>query len=80
MRRSTEGVYLSASNKYLADYASENVWREDTPRLSTDEKLRYLLRVAMRVGLSRWWRLERFRGGLARQAPRWHGGGRLQIF
>lgn len=56
MRRSAEGVYLSASNKYLADYAVENAWREDTRRLSTGKKLRYLLRVAMGVGLSLWWR------------------------
>jgi len=56
MRRSAEGVYLSASNKYLTDYAAENAWREDTRRLSTGKKLRYLLRVAMGVGLSLWWR------------------------
>lgn len=29
MRRSAEGIYLSPSNKYLADYAAENAWRED---------------------------------------------------
>lgn len=56
MRRSAEGVYLSASNKYLADYAVENAWREDTRRLSTGKKLRYLLRVALGVGHSLWWR------------------------
>lgn len=56
MSRSAEGVYLSASNEYLTDYAAENAWREDTRRLSTGKKLRYLLRVAMGVGMSLWWR------------------------
>jgi hypothetical protein len=56
MRRAAEGVYLSPSNRYLADYAVEAAWREDARHLSTGQKLRALLRVAMGVGLSRWWR------------------------
>lgn len=56
MRRSVEGIYLSPSNKYLMDYAAENAWREDTRRLSTGKKLQHILRVALGVGLSRWWR------------------------
>lgn len=56
MRRAAEGIYLSPSNKYLADYAVEAAWREDARHLSTGQKLRALLRVAMGVGLSRWWR------------------------
>ena len=56
MRRSAEGIYLSPSNKYLADYAAENAWREDTRKLSTLDRLRQLLRTAMGVGLSQWWR------------------------
>lgn len=56
MRRGVEGIYLSASNKYLKDYAAEQAWREDTRRLSTGKKLAHLLRVAMGVGLSLWWR------------------------
>lgn len=56
MRRAVEGIYLSASNKYLKDYAAEQAWREDTRRLSTGDKLKHLFRAAMAVGLSLWWR------------------------
>lgn len=55
--------------RYGGAVAAENVWREDTPRLSTDEKLRYLLRVAMRVGLD---------GGAENVfAAAWHAKGRV---
>lgn len=40
MRRAAEGIYLSPSNKYLADYAVEAAWREDARHLSTGQKLR----------------------------------------
>lgn len=56
MRRLVEGIYLSPSNKYLVDYAVEAAWREDVRRLSTGKKLRHVLGVALRVGLSLWWR------------------------
>jgi transposase-like protein len=56
MRRLVEGIYLGPSNKYLADYAAEAAWREDTRRLSTGKKLRHILGVTLRVGLSEWWR------------------------
>ncbi|QIM52831.1 transposase [Hydrogenophaga crocea] len=56
MRRLLEGIYLSPSNKYLIDYAVEAAWREDVRRLSTGKKLRHVLGVALRVGLSLWWR------------------------
>lgn len=56
MRRSVEGIYLSPSNKYLADYAAENAWREDTRRLSTAKRLRHVFKVALGVGMSQWWR------------------------
>lgn len=56
MRRSVEGIYLSPSNKYLADYAAENAWREDTRRLSTCKRLQQVFKVALGVGLSQWWR------------------------
>ena len=56
MRRLVEGIYLNPSNKYLVDYAAEAAWREDTRRLSTGKKLRHLLGVVLRVGLSQWWR------------------------
>lgn len=56
MKRAVRGVYLSASNKYLKDYAAEQAWREDTRRLSTSRKLAHLLHVALSVGHSLWWR------------------------
>jgi transposase-like protein len=56
MRRSVEGIYLSPSNKYLADYAAESAWREDTRRMSTGNKLRHILKTALSVGPSLWWR------------------------
>jgi transposase-like protein len=56
MRRAVEGIYLSASNKYLLDYGAEQAWREDTRRLTTGKKLVHLFRVAMGVGMSLWWR------------------------
>ena len=56
MRRLAEGVYLSPSNKYLADYACEAAWREDVREPSTGERLKALLKTALNVGLSVWWR------------------------
>lgn len=56
VRRAVEGIYLNPSNKYLHDYAAEQAWREDTRRLSTSQKLMHLLRNALKVGLSLWWR------------------------
>ncbi|MGB9109846.1 MAG: IS1595 family transposase [Telluria sp.] len=55
VRRAIEGVYLSASNKYLKDYAAEQAWREDVRRLSTAKKLAHLFRTVMSVGRSLWW-------------------------
>jgi transposase-like protein len=56
MRRLAEGIYLSPSNKYLLDYAGEAAWREDTRKLSTGNRLKALLKTALGVGLSQWWR------------------------
>ncbi len=56
MRRGFEGVYLSVSNKYPMDYACEMAWREDVRRLSTGKKLKHVLKTALSVGLSQWWR------------------------
>ncbi len=56
MRRSVEGIYLSPSNKYLADYAAESAWREDTRRMTTGKRLKHILKTALGVGLSLWWR------------------------
>jgi len=56
MRRLAEGIYLSPSNKYLLDYAGEAAWREDTRKLSTGKRLKHLLKTALGVGMSKWWR------------------------
>lgn len=56
MRRAAEGIYLNPSNKYLLDYAAEAAWREDVRRNSTGDKLDNLLKTALSVGPSRWWR------------------------
>lgn len=56
MRRASEGIYLNVSNKYLADYAAETAWREDTRRMSTGNKLVHILKTALSVGMSLWWR------------------------
>jgi transposase-like protein len=56
MRRGFEGVYLSVSTKYTMDYACEMAWREDVRRLSTGKKLRHVLKTALSVGLSQWFR------------------------
>lgn len=56
MRRSVEGIYLSPSNMYLADYSAESAWREDTRKMTTGGRLNHVLKTAMGVGLSLWWR------------------------
>lgn len=56
MRRAAEGIYLCPSNKYLADYACEAAWREDMREPPKGERFAGLLKTALGVGLSRWWR------------------------
>lgn len=56
MRRGAEGIYLSPSCKYIADYAAEMAWREDARRMSTGTRLKGLLSTVLQVGLSLWWR------------------------
>lgn len=56
MRRCDEDIHLNVSNKYLPDYGAEIAWREDTRRLSTGNRFKHLLRTALGVGLSLWWR------------------------
>ena len=56
MRRCDEDIYLNVSNKYLPDYGAEAAWRADTRRLSNGNRFRHLLRTALRVGMSLWWR------------------------
>lgn len=56
MRRAVHGVYLCPSNKYLADYAAEQAWREDVCKMPSGKKLAHLFRIVMGVGMSLWWR------------------------
>jgi len=56
MRRSVEGTYISPSNKYMTDYACEAAWREDMREPSRFDRFRGLLKTALGVGLSQWWR------------------------
>lgn len=56
MDRLVKGVYLNPSGKYLLDYSGEAAWREDTRHLPVGARLKHLFKVAMSVGLSRWWR------------------------
>lgn len=56
MRRAAQGIYLSPSNKYLSDYACEAAWREDAREPSRLARFRGLLKIALGVGLSQWWR------------------------
>jgi transposase-like protein len=56
MKRLVRGIYLNPSVKYLLDYAGEAAWREDTRRLSVGDRLKHLLKSALGVGLSLWWR------------------------
>ena len=56
MRRAVDGIYLSPSNKYLADYAAELAWREDTRRMTIGKRLKHILKTALGVELSLRWR------------------------
>lgn len=56
MKRAAVAIYLSPSNKYLADYACEAAWREDLREPSTGGRLLSLLKTVFNVGLSLWWR------------------------
>lgn len=56
MKRAVRGIYLNPSVKYLLDYAGEAAWREDTRRLSVGDRFKHLLKSALGVGLSLWWR------------------------
>jgi transposase-like protein len=56
MRRSAEGIYMNPSVRYLHDYGVETGWREDTRGLSNGKRLKHLLRTALWVGESIWWR------------------------
>ena len=56
IRRSEYGVFHGYRPKYLADYAWEFVWREDSRRRSPADKVLYLLSLALGSGRSIWWR------------------------
>lgn len=55
-RRMFFGQLHRLTPKYLVDYASEIAWREDTRKKSARFMLEQLLAMAMRTGLSAFWR------------------------
>jgi transposase-like protein len=56
MRRAEYGTYNGMRPQYLAFYASEFAWREDTRRLSLGQKFDDVLGKVLRCGLSKAWR------------------------
>lgn len=56
LRRGAEGIYLNQSGKYTHDYSVEQAWRSDYRRTPTGKRLLSLLRHALWVGPSMWWR------------------------
>ncbi|MEW6590236.1 MAG: IS1595 family transposase [Pseudomonadota bacterium] len=56
MRRAEYGTYHGMRPQYLALYASEFAWREDTRRLSLGQKFDDILGTVLRCGLSKVWR------------------------
>jgi len=49
-------MYLNIEPKHMLDYGTETAWRSDTRRLGNGGQLDNLLSVALRNGLSRFWR------------------------
>lgn len=56
MRRAEYGTYHGMRPQYLAFYASEFAWREDTRPLSLGQKFDDILGKVLRCGLSKAWR------------------------
>lgn len=56
MRRAEYGTYHGMRPQYLAFYASEMAWREDTRRQSLAQKFEGLLTMMFLCGLSKAWR------------------------
>ena len=56
LRRWEYGVSHGVRPTYLADYANEMAWREDMRRHSIRAQVEMLLKKALTVGHSRWWR------------------------
>lgn len=56
MRRSEYGVYHRMQPQYLAFYASEIAWREDSRHLTLRQKFEDVLSKVLRSGLSKAWR------------------------
>lgn len=68
MRRSEFGVFHGMRERYVAMYAAEAAWREDTRRMTRSERFRDLIKKAMQTGQSQaFWRYkqgERLKGDL----------------
>lgn len=56
LRRAEYGTYHGMRPQYLAFYASEMAWREDTRRQSLAQKFEGILTMVFRCGLSKAWR------------------------
>ncbi|MER2538713.1 MAG: transposase [Azonexus sp.] len=54
--RTEQGTYLNIEPKYMLDYGCEVAFRADTCRISTGNRLKLLLNLAMTVGRSQLWR------------------------
>ena len=55
LRRWEYGIGHGVHRIYLADYAAEMAWREDSRRRSIRQQVEQLLTQALRLGVSRWW-------------------------
>lgn len=56
LRRSEYGTFHRMMARYMIDYAREMAWREDHRKKSEKTKFDDLLKRALSVGYSRWWR------------------------
>ena len=56
IRRCEYGTTHGMRNVYLADYAAETEWREDSRRLSLRRLIEGILKKSLTAGYSRWWR------------------------
>ncbi len=56
MKRMVRGQMHRITPHYLAEYANETAWREDTRTMTQRDRVEILLKKALCSGRSRWWR------------------------
>lgn len=56
LRRAEYGVFHRMEARYMLDYAYEMAWREDSRRRTEGEKFKEMIKKALCLGLSIWWR------------------------